>query len=1528
MNPADATAWLQEMSVNMPGTNWGMFAPQSTGGASLLSMTSAPGFRGGHAPGISGTPVPDMSPLAPFNLGQYGLPGLLVGMAANPTMAETIRANGMTPMGNSGSLMQAHRAQEYRQMQVALAGQVGGQDAEGYYRTIRGAAALTGQPFNRKQREAARDLSSTLASWGPTLAMTSPELLDAIAGERGSVQAMSAQMSEANRYRLDPNTGKMGYSTESNKELIGGVFDTMFSQDNMVKMHGLRAGDVGQMYRGLAAEGLVGSRGNLRDRTLSALKETQAEGGSLQALGKSVNVALADNTNLETISNVDLEKLRKNQDVKSKLSSSDAKQISGQLQNYVDSISAMREVFGENGDLGAPVPKLINALKMLSAGQMQRFDASQLNNMVREVQALSQTSGKSIDQLVAMKQSAGASNNAMVGQAHGLHFNQAALNVGTTTGMAVRQAGAAVGFGADSPEQSEQKAMRLFSRGLASETGNMMGVLTRLEQGGGFDATTAAGRNLKNILAATDAGETTYKDDAGNMQKIPTTAAAYRQMVSDGGVKGLSGSTFNMMISQKTSNLRALSESPQRQQTAFDNQRAEINRFVARDMGLLLSSDAAFSSVKGDQKAKLNQALGTAAAEALDSLSPEQVQDTTMRNETMANALTKTAKQFGVTLDLGVAKNLAVAGFGQSERTVGALGFDSWTSFAQVHGKEVTEKRKEAQALVRNQAGLNQTMAELGPQGSMLQRVISAVQKQGDTVNPDFSTLLADILGAGGTGDKDTTKQLGTQVTGLMAKVKEHEDLMASMTDATPAEKKAIQQKIDISGKALRIRVNDVATWADARGLKSREGKFDLTDAVKSEKAGAAVAEARQLSLAQFQASISVVSEKDLKAAADTTVTEKDFTALAAFDREQKLKAIDGVTAAGLTGEDATAYAEKVKGGMEQGPALTETKKGMKAGVETVEAGTARIKGLFGTTASKVGALSPEQQKAVELSRRVAKAKAGDAAGPIEHTEENRIKVREQMQATGKEVADKVRDDLDTQNKAREEFVNDAAAVKRGGAEGIAAANASREHSKELDRLSADYYGGDQSKALLFGGVNMTDAGKEQALREFEKLTPEDKQAVRKQLTAVGIKVGAELTDKDFLKSIALRTKAAGDGMEAAGKVMKDKGLLKTDNASMKQQEAMKKAVDFDDATTTAGAKELGIDVTQYQAIVRGDEVSLLSSDKLLKSKEEFAKIKAQLVDSGVPDADVSKRIDAELKARAGGIAASKVLKAAEASAPASKTSLAKSFGIADKDKTKFEAGLKDVSPVVLKDVADAFTAVDKLKGTETASEKMVTFAKAFAALGQEKDPDPVKRKARRKALADTYKMDEKNLEKHGKTATSTLSAQDAEGTKVTEKDLHKAMKDRSVVATTDVSGKDSQAKAAAEVDRTIRITSGTLEVIEKGKAILTATARSGGSGAPGGAGASGVTVTKAPDPAGVTGTGSSAGNPAEVTASIASPDKAHLSSQVSGVSTGDLHAKDGTEAERTIRITGGAIEVRGEIVGLATLNDVTAVLS
>ena len=1085
MDPGQLS-WMQDATQGlMPG---GRFSPHPSGGTGYLAQLAQ-----GYSPAIQGNSLPDTSPLAPLNLQQYGIGGMLAGAVGNSYLSGQMQQQGLLPMGNAGSYMQAHRTREHLRMKNDVSAGVAGQDADGIYRSFRGAAALAGVPFDRKQREAARNISETVASLGPTLSMVAPDFMDAISGEKGSVQAMAGQMMEANRYRADPITGKMGYSTESNKNLVNNVFENMFSKDNMAQMNGMRAGDMGQAYRQLSSEGLVGPTGSLRDRTIQSLQEGREQGMDLKAIGKKAGVEINDDTNLSNLSNEALTKLRKDSTVSAKMGKDDARQVSDQLQGYVGSLSAIREVFGENGDANAPVPKLINALKAMTSGQMQKFSPGQLTSMVRDMQAMSQLSGKSIDQLAAMNQYANTQNSQMMG-GYGVHFNPASLKVGTTTGMAFAEHGGATGFGALNREQAEQASMGLFSRGMGSQMNNALGALTRIEEAGGF-AENEAGREMKAVLAAADSGAHTYTfvDDNGKSQtkNTPTKESEFRSIVGRGAVEGMNTSDFNMMLGDTTSNLRALSTNEERQQAALRQQPAEVAREIERSTANRLSSNKALKDQVSSPKerAEIAAALGKAATTATDELTMEQLQDPKQRNQAIADAIQSEASNRGVTLTDAEAQNMAATSFGQRESVLRTrLDMDA-TSYAQTHGKAVRESREEKQAEVSARAGINEAMSGLGPKGSLLQRASTAMQKQGDRGGEaDLGTLLGDMFA----GDMDeASKQLNKPLESVRASQSKIESLTAQLQGASPEDKKRIQKEIKEETAMLKKHVTASREMADSLGLTDKEGEFNQADIAKGKEAARELDHFNRIEQVRVSGATATVTDLERKGASTTKLTDNDLRVIAEKDRTNKLQEADKIAAGDIkkmSPEAKETYDKAIASGATEEAARARVKEKLRSNVASVDSRAREMREELGTEATVGGLKDKEVQDAIIQKRRSDVEMKPTAKAVEDRTE----KMRTEMEGQ--------------QKKATTEEINALTPAAR---------KEYKENEKQLSRKAEDQLiAENQLRSLGVLGAEETLSGKGADIAKYEGLKGKDKDQLRKDLAAAKTEDRAAIVSK------------------------------------------------------------------------------------------------------------------------------------------------------------------------------------------------------------------------------------------------------------------------------------------------------------------------------------------------------------------------------------------------------------------------------
>tara|TARA_R110002051_G_scaffold61354_1_gene112411 strand:+ start:21121 stop:25947 length:4827 start_codon:yes stop_codon:yes gene_type:complete len=964
--------------LGIPGV--GRLSPQAraSGAGQLGAMAQQYGSP------IAGHPAVNLSPLGGVDLGS-GLFGQLATFGGNLALSGMLEEHGVTPMGGAGSYLQAQRARTHQLMVQQVSENVAAQDAEGIFRSMRGAASLAGMPMTPTQTEAARSLATTVAGFGPTLGLIAPQFLDAISGESGSVQAMAAQVMQGNRYRVDPRTGEMGYSAGSNTGLVEDLFETMFNDDHRADMQGLRAGDMGSLYSSLSDRGLAGPRGNLRDRTIRSLQQLRSEGVDLEDIGKAENVAV--DGNLQGLSNADLAKLRGNSTVSDRITDSDTNRISGQLQEYVKSISAIREIFGENGNPNAPMPMLLGALEGLTGGRMHQFDPTRLTTMIRDMQALSQESGKSVDQLLAMNNSNTSNLNGLLGTRSGGAFAPTSTNYGVTTGQAFQQVGGATGFGTLSRTEAEQASMSMFNRGMSSEMANTLGALTRIENAGGF-AGNDSGQDLKAALAAIDNGEEFYQDSNGIRRQVPTREREFRSFISGGAVEGMGLSGFNMMLGDKFSNLEGLSTDPDRQRGAVRQQFFDYEREVDRTSRSRLSGNKQLqdSGMTTQERDAAAADISTAALDAMFDLSAEDLMNSTIRQEVMVEAI-QDAAPAGTYTDKQ-AQTVAEQIYGQSNRVARSRGAESTVAMVQMQGRKVSEAQRSAESVSDARAGLNEAMSNLGPKGGFLQRFFTSLQKQGDRgADADLTSLLTDMFGV----------DLNSDQADLMPLMESIRDKEKSITDKTnelrsgvgsKEERDKLQREIKIETEALEADVTAVRKLAVQQGLVGQG--FNQDDVLRATEAFHEIDNLQVTSQARGLAGQIEITEQALTDAAESKLTVADRRVLAREQLKQEKADIAEISDELIQGEGDEA--DLTEGEQTQLEALRKNYKALAEGTKDFRSQAARDQTIAGLTPidERESALetlkdiaSPAAQKAV-LQGRIANRASGVTSAAID----------------------------------------------------------------------------------------------------------------------------------------------------------------------------------------------------------------------------------------------------------------------------------------------------------------------------------------------------------------------------------------------------------------------------------------------------------------------------------------------------------------------------------------------------------------
>ena len=522
-------------------------------------------------------------------------------------------------------------------------------------------------------------------------------------------------MMQANRYRVDPRTGNFGFGAESNTAMVESLFQELYSQDNIAQMNGVRAGEAGQLFKELSNRGIITQGGSVRDRTLDVLRDSSD--AQLDQISQQSGINLAGR-DLDSLSNQELSEIRSTGDVQQRLTEADTNRISSSLRDYSKSISAIKEVFGENGNPNAPIPQLIGALEYQ---HLVRWVVDVFKLMVRDMQSLSQLSGKSVDQMLAMNQrGTGYLQEVGLGP-HAASFAPASTNFAVQQGMAFQQAGGATGFGALSREQSEMQAQSLFARGLQSESANMYATLGRIDSAGGF-ADNDAGRKLQAIHDAAVSGEKTYVDPTDGIEKpLPKREGEVRGLIAQGGAEGVGMSDFNQMLADDTANKRMMAEDERYQTIATTIQSEEFMERERINMSNRLKNAKPLQGLAGPARGAATDAIAAAGQEALNSLSPQEQQDRELRQKVMSEAMQREAANHGVQLSDAEATAMAESAYGASERTANQYGMESRTAASQQFGPEVEEARESAARRTRSRSRRNEANSQLDRKARLLE---------------------------------------------------------------------------------------------------------------------------------------------------------------------------------------------------------------------------------------------------------------------------------------------------------------------------------------------------------------------------------------------------------------------------------------------------------------------------------------------------------------------------------------------------------------------------------------------------------------------------------------------------------------------------------------------------------------------------------------------------------------------------------------------------------------------------------------
>ncbi len=237
-------------------------------------------------------------------------------------------------------------------------------DQRAVYEMIEGSANLLGQPMGRRERQNANDVASFAASAMPFLAQMNPDLVDKMAGVKGSATVMAQNMARGGRYAIDPVTGRRGYSAESAGEITKGVYDRLYSGDASA-MGGMTAGRAGALFDEAQRRGMM--------------PNSSGRGKGMKEIADQMGTTISEVSQMP--------------DLDRKLRELDANKIAGKLKGMSKAVNAMSEIFGEAGEPNAPMSELVGAIETLTQANMQNIEPQKLARMVRNTSNVAKAAG-------------------------------------------------------------------------------------------------------------------------------------------------------------------------------------------------------------------------------------------------------------------------------------------------------------------------------------------------------------------------------------------------------------------------------------------------------------------------------------------------------------------------------------------------------------------------------------------------------------------------------------------------------------------------------------------------------------------------------------------------------------------------------------------------------------------------------------------------------------------------------------------------------------------------------------------------------------------------------------------------------------------------------------------------------------------------------------------------------------------------------------------------------------------------------
>ena len=811
----------------------------------------------GYAPVMT---MPQQQMLTGFEqLPGFSNPGLLgfgLNMYVAPMLQQQMGRHGMIPGGlSSQNMLDYMQIQQQQQQQYQMLSRIAGDTTQGgVVDFMRGAHEMTGREFGGPQRLAARQMGAMAATAAPLLAQIMPDQLDALSGRRGSAVVMAQRMAETNRFRMDPVTGLMGYDPESTEQEARMLFDEMFSDENMANMRGVRAGEVGGMYRELTRRGMLGADARPSYlRTAEAAESVMAIGGptqqrvidALKAGRPEDQQAIAQtpegNINYDALTTKDWDNLRNQPDVSTQMRAFNADKVKSSLQGYVDVVSTMKEIFGEAGRTDAPMAELIASLEALSQGGLTQVSPHKLNQMVRTTTELAQTSGVTLDAAMMMQQqAAGLLESRGMNRLLATQVTQGGLSFGQGMGRMGSFANPAWGLG--DMNENRQLDQNLRVNAIASPLANALGAL---DIGADIGTGYADNSEALAISKAITAGRSTYFV-GGDERNIANLSPQGIRAIMARDAPNISSTEARQLILQSAMNQERIFDKDIGTLVRDDAQTAQVGEQLyertAYYQARLIRDDQGERVIDKDTAGN----IGEAVSAAMQGMTAEERTDPDRRLDILTDAiLTGGGDAAGV--DRDEARKQARLMWGRMEEQIsGKRANPKWAGYGSLQQMMLQQDTavkgvsRRSRVMASIAATTKNNMAGLTG-GTWLGQMVAAVQEAGedDYREQTAGAAIGDVLGeaAGGVNVKEIRERLEPGIVQLAEQKTLVDGLIEQYKNARPGEQGAIYDQIMEESQVLRSRTNELRNVAEASGLLEQEAFFDIGDITPAVKA-------------------------------------------------------------------------------------------------------------------------------------------------------------------------------------------------------------------------------------------------------------------------------------------------------------------------------------------------------------------------------------------------------------------------------------------------------------------------------------------------------------------------------------------------------------------------------------------------------------------------------------------------------------------------------------------------------------------